>query len=174
MITTGKWKNSKLRKYDIAAASEEIYPARFHPMHEFIDVIRGAWFNMGFREVSGPIIESAFWNFDALFSPQDHPTRDMQDTFFLKNPQKISIEDIELINRVKKMHVKNWKEAWKQDLAQQALLRTHTTSVSARYINKFANETVRNYPIKLFSVGKVFRNESIDYKHLTCSLEWTT
>ena len=51
---------------------------------------------MGFTEVSGPIIESAFWNFDALFSPQDHPTRDMQDTFFLKNPKKIDIDDIAL------------------------------------------------------------------------------
>ena len=166
IIVTGKWKKEKIRPYDINASVENIYPAREHPMHEFIDVIRDSWFNMGFTEVSGPIIESAFWNFDALFSPQDHPTRDMQDTFFLKNPPKISVDDIALMNRVKKMHVKNWKEAWKEELAQQALLRTHTTSVSARYINQFANNTTSKYPVKLFSVGKVFRNESIDYKHL--------
>ena len=166
ILVTGKWRKEKLRSYDINASVEEIYPAREHPMHEFIDVIRDAWFNMGFTEVSGPIIESAFWNFDALFSPQDHPTRDMQDTFFLKNPPKIGIEDIALMGRVKKMHVKNWKDAWKEELAQQALLRTHTTSVSARYINQFANNTSSNSPVKLFSVGKVFRNESIDYKHL--------
>ncbi len=166
IIINKKWEKEKFRRYDINANSEEISPARLHPMHEFIDIVRRAWFNMGFTEVSGPIIESAFWNFDVLFSPQDHPTRDMQDTFFLKNPQKISIEDIELMNRVKRMHVNNWKDAWKEDVAQQALLRTHTTSVSARYIKKFANAVETSYPVKLFSVGKVFRNESIDYKHL--------
>ena len=166
IIVSGRWEKDKLRPYDINASTEELYPARLHPMHEFIDTIRSAWFNMGFTEVSGPIIESAFWNFDALFSPQDHPTRDMQDTFFLKNPPKIGIEDIALMNRVKKMHTKNWKDVWKEEMAQQALLRTHTTSVSARYINQFANNTNSTYPVKLFSVGKVFRNESIDYKHL--------
>jgi phenylalanyl-tRNA synthetase alpha chain len=166
VIVNRKWENNGLRHYDIYADTEEIYPARLHPMHEFIEIIRSSWFKMGFTEVSGPIIESAFWNFDALFSPQDHPTRDMQDTFFLKNPQKIGIEDIALMNRVKKMHTKNWKETWKEDLAQQALLRTHTTSVSARYIHKFAENVNANYPVKLFSIGKVFRNESIDYKHL--------
>ncbi len=166
LITSGRWKKEIFRSYDINAPSEEPYPARLHPMHEFVDIVRKSWFNMGFMEVSGPIIESAFWNFDALFSPQDHPTRDMQDTFFLKNPPKISIDDIALMNRVKSMHVENWKEAWKEDVAQQALLRTQTTSVSARYINKLANISDANYPLKLFSVGKVFRNESIDYKHL--------
>jgi phenylalanyl-tRNA synthetase alpha chain len=166
IIVSGKWKKERLRAYDINANVEDIYPARLHPMHEFIDTIRNAWLNMGFTEVSGPIIESAFWNFDALFEPQDHPARDMQDTFFLKNPSKISIDDIALMNRVKRMHVKNWNEAWREDIAQQALLRTQTTSVSAHYINKFAKMMETNYPIKLFSVGKVFRNESIDYKHL--------
>ncbi|MGI0100645.1 MAG: phenylalanine--tRNA ligase subunit alpha [Candidatus Micrarchaeaceae archaeon] len=166
IIASGRWKKDGLREYDIDAGTERIYPARLHPMHEFINIIRDTWLSMGFTEVSGPIIESAFWNFDALFSPQDHPTRDMQDTFFLKNPPKISVDDIALMNRVKKMHVKNWKEHWREDLAQQALLRTHTTSVSARYINRFAKNTDNAYPIKLFSVGKVFRNEAIDYKHL--------
>lgn len=166
VIVNRKWKNGKFRSYDINANYEEIYPARLHPMHEFIDTIRTAWFNMGFTEVSGPIIESAFWNFDALFSPQDHPTREMQDTFFLKNPSKIGIEDLALLSRVRRMHTKNWKETWRESVAQQALLRTHTTSVSARYINKFANNINTSYPAKLFSVGKVFRNESIDYKHL--------
>lgn len=166
ILASGRWEKDKLRPYDINASAEQIFPARQHPMHEFIDIVRNTWISMGFTEVSGPIIESAFWNFDALFSPQDHPTRDMQDTFFLKNPQKISIEDMALLNKVKRMHMKNWKEEWREDVAQQALLRTHTTSVSARYIKQFANNISANYPIKLFSVGKVFRNESIDYKHL--------
>jgi len=166
MITKGAWKRERFRKYDINAPAEDVYPARLHPLHEFLDIIRSIWLNMGFTEVSGPIIESAFWNFDALFSPQDHPTRDMQDTFFLKNPSEISVEDIALMRRVKRMHTTGWKDKWREEVAKQAILRTHTTSVSARSINKFATADEKSYPLKFFSIGRTFRNESVDYKHL--------
>ena len=166
MIVGRSWKGKNFKRYDVNASSETLYPARQHLMHDFIDTVRNAWLEMGFSEVEGPIVESAFWNFDALFSPQDHPTRDMQDTFFLSNPKQINIEDVEMLDRVKKEHEGAWKEEWREELAKQALLRTHTTSVSARYVRKFANAVESSYPIKLFSVGKVFRNESIDYKHL--------
>lgn len=165
-IMGGKWREMSFRPYDVSASTVESHPARLHPMHEFIDVIRNAWLGMGFTEVSGPIIESAFWNFDALFSPQDHPTRDMQDTFFLSNPKEIDIGDIAILNRVKKMHEEGWRERWQESVAKQALLRTHTTSVSARYMARLSGVLEGSYPVKMFSVGKVFRNESIDYKHL--------
>ena len=166
IILNRGWNGNNFKSYDVNASSETLYPARQHIMHDFIDTVRNAWLEMGFSEMEGPIVESAFWNFDALFSPQDHPTRDMQDTFFLSNPKQIDIEDVEMLGRVKKAHEGAWKEEWREGLAKQALLRTHTTSVSARYIRKFAGAIESSYPIKLFSVGKVFRNESIDYKHL--------
>ncbi|MGC8586555.1 MAG: phenylalanine--tRNA ligase subunit alpha [Candidatus Micrarchaeia archaeon] len=167
MLKTGSWRGKSFKAYDVNAESAIIYPARMHPVHEFINIIRSTWIGMGFMEVSGPIIESAFWNFDALFSPQDHPTREMQDTFFLSNPKTIDIEDVEALSRVKAMHEHAWKERWHKDLAKQALLRTQTTSVSVHFIRKYAGIMNANYPVKLFSVGKVFRNESIDYKHLS-------
>ena len=166
MIAKGAQEKEKFRKYDINAPVEDIYPARLHPLHEFLDVIRNIWLNMGFTEVSGPIIESAFWNFDALFSPQDHPTREMQDTFFLKNPSEISVDDIALMKRVKRMHINGWKDKWREEVAKQAILRTHTTNVSAHSINRFATADEKSYPLKFFSIGRTFRNESIDYKHL--------
>ncbi len=166
IITSGAWKKSALKRYDISAPSEETYSARLHPVREFVNYVRRVWLDMGFVEVSGPIIESAFWNFDVLFSPQDHPTREMQDTFFLSNPKEIGIEDAALLERVKRMHKSSWEKVWREKLAEQALLRTHSTSVSAHYMYRFANDVKSEYPLKLFSVGKVFRNESIDYKHL--------
>ncbi|MGC8496353.1 MAG: phenylalanine--tRNA ligase subunit alpha [Candidatus Micrarchaeia archaeon] len=166
LIKSGKWRASRFKPYDINASAEPAYAARLHPLHEFIDSIRRIWLNMGFTEVSGPIIESAFWNFDALFAQQDHPSREMQDTFFLSNPKIIGIDDLEALARVKKMHTKAWKEKWSKQLAEQAVLRTQTTSVSAHYMRKFASVMDASYPVKLFSVGRVFRNESIDYKHL--------
>ncbi|MGI0134699.1 MAG: hypothetical protein ACREBW_07060, partial [Candidatus Micrarchaeaceae archaeon] len=122
MIKSGSWKGKGFKGYDVNAQSEKIYPARLHPMREFNNMIRRAWTNMGFVEVDGPVIEPAFWNFDALFSRQDHPTRDMQDTFFLSNPKNMSIEDLELLKKVKKEHEKAWGEEWRKELAGQPLL----------------------------------------------------
>jgi phenylalanyl-tRNA synthetase alpha chain len=166
IIKSGEWKKKPLKPYDVGAPTEPSYPARLHPVREFINAVREAWLEMGFIEVQGPLVESAFWNFDALFSPQDHPTREMQDTFFLSNPKQLTIEDLELLDNVKKMHIEGWKEKWSEEIAKSAVLRTHTTSVSARYIRKFAEAAQMSYPAKMFSIGPVFRNESIDYKHL--------
>ncbi len=166
LIGNRGWAGRRFRSYDVNAGVEQGSPARLHPIHELISAIRRIWLEMGFTEVSGPVIESALWNFDALFSPQDHPTRDMQDTFFLANPKSIGIEDAKLLGRVRSMHTKAWGKPWRLAAAERALLRTHTTSVSARHVRKFANEPGSSYPIKLFSIGRIFRNESIDYKHL--------
>lgn len=153
----------KFKKYDINADTEKIYPARIHPLSIFINKIRSIWIELGFKEISGPIVESEFWVFDALFSPQDHPTREMQDTFFLSNPREIDIEDDELKRKIKNMHEKNWRGKWEVEIAKHAVLRTHSTGVSAHYMHSLANTTK---PIKLFTIGKIFRNETIDFKHL--------
>ncbi len=166
VIKSRKWESFGLQQYDIKAPSEKAYISRLHPLHEITDTIRKAWVEMGFREVSGPIIESAFWNFDALFSPQDHPTREMQDTFFLSNPSTLKIKDMEALDSVKKMHVKGWRERWSEEAAGRAILRTHNTSVSARWIRNVAKTQEKEMPVKLFSTGSVFRNESVDYKHM--------
>ena len=166
MITTGRWKSAKLRPYDITIDSGRAFPARRHPMREFINRIRDIWLRMGFIEVSGPMIEPAFWNFDALFVPQDHPARDMQDTFFLSNPTEIDVDELEVLRSIGSSHEKGWSEKFNTELSKRALLRTHTTSVSVRNVRKFAKMVNASEPVKLFSIGKVFRNEAIDYKHL--------
>lgn len=165
-IASGGWKSKRYRGYDVNATTEPAYAARLHPMHELIDRIRHIWLSMGFTEVTGPIIESAFWDFDALFVPQDHPAREMQDTFFLSNPKMLDIDDVELLGRIKEMHEKGWQEEWREAVSRQALLRTHTTATTMRNLRKFVLESSGYEPVKIFSVGKVFRNESIDYKHL--------
>ncbi len=166
IIKSGEWKNKQFKRYDVNAPFEEVLPGRTHLLREFINFVRMVWLEMGFVEVSGPIIDSAFWNFDALFSPQDHPTREMQDTFFLSNPKQLTIDDLGVLERVRRMHTNAWKEEWSKELAQSAVLRTHTTSVSAHYMNKLAGAVNANYPLRFFSIGPVFRNENLDYKHL--------
>ncbi len=165
IIKSGAWKESQFRQYDVNEPVMNTYAARRHPMKEFMNLVRSIWISQGFIETHGPIVESSFWNFDVLFSPQDHPTRDMQDTFFLSNPEAIGVAEEELLKQVARMHKKGWKN-WNYKTSEQPVLRTHTTSVSAHNIRNYGSGSSIEYPIKLFSIGKVFRNESMDYKHL--------
>ena len=91
-------------------------------------------------------IENSFWNFDALFQPQQHPARDAHDTFFLSEPALSKKFDMEYLERVKKMHSEGgfgsqgYKYEWKIEEAEKNILRTHTTAVSARMLYKLAQE----------------------------------
>jgi len=172
IIANRSWQGKRFRKYNVNISVEDAEIARRHPLKNFIDEIKEAYLGMGFKEISGPIIEPSFWVFDSLFVPQDHPAREMQDTFYLLNPGKVNVKDEKLVKKVKAMHEKAWHINWYKEVAEQALLRTHTTSVSARFIYKLRDNLKELTsisavkPLQLFSVGRVFRNESVDYKHL--------
>jgi len=130
--------------------------------------------DMGFEEMAtNRFVESSFWNFDALFQPQQHPARDAHDTFFLDHPKtsQISNKYKDYMERVKKTHSKGghgsigWRYDWKESEAKKNLLRTHTTAVSSRTLFKLAQ--IKPFkPSKYFSIDRVFRNESIDATHL--------
>lgn len=172
IITTKSWKNKEFKQYDVTLNVEREPIAIRHPLRKTINEIRTAYANLGFQEVSGPIIEPAFWVFDALFSPQDHPTREMQDTFFLSNPEAIKLKEDSTLERIREAHITSWGGEWNIETAEKATLRTHTTSVSARKVDEYVKDlnsgkNGKKLPLKLFSVGRVFRNENIDYKHLT-------
>jgi len=88
MLRSSEWKGKRFRPYDPNIYVKPEYPAKRHPLQRLIRDIREMFTEMGFKEIRGSMIQSAFWNFDALFQPQDHPARDMQDTFYLKTPKK--------------------------------------------------------------------------------------
>lgn len=166
-LKTGEWKNLKYRPYDINAEYPEIFPGKGHPLRRIIEEIREIFLNLGFSESGGAILESAFWNFDSLFQPQDHAAREMQDTFYVKNPIDCHLPDEDLVNSVAvthetggKVNSEGWNYKWDKDVAKQSVLRTHTTGLSTRFL--YENKP----PLKMFSVGRVFRRETITYKHL--------
>lgn len=167
-ITSGEWQNIRLRKYDVSLAAERIYPAKIHLMQKIIQETRRAFLEMGFSEIVSPQVESAFWDFDALFQPQDHPARDMQDTFYLDRPNKAKLPAEKIVENVRLTHENGWETGstgwgypWDRTRAEQVVLRTHTTASSIRALAQDPNP-----PRKVFCVGKVFRNEAISYKHL--------
>ena len=87
-LESGAWKEIEYRQYDVNLEADIVYPAKIHPLRKIIEQTRRAFLEMGFAEVVSPMVESAFWNFDALFQPQDHPAREMQDTFYMRHPAK--------------------------------------------------------------------------------------
>lgn len=161
------YQNQKFRRYDIQAPVPKLYPGRRHFVNEAIQYARRIWLELGFKEMKGSHIQPSFWNFDALFVPQDHPAREMQDTFFLKNKAKSLPK--ELVERVKKSHEQGvgkstgWQYAWNEEEAKRLVLRTHTTSLSALTL---ASLTKKDLPAKYFTVGKCYRNETLDWSHL--------
>lgn len=168
MIRTGSWKGKEFRAYDIRADVPKISGGRRHFVNQAKDYARKIWMDMGFKEMEGPIINTSFWNFDALFVPQDHPAREMQDTFYLKNPAKGRLPPISMV--VKRVHEngwntksKGWQYNWSEEEAKKNVLRTHTTVLSAKTLAQIKKDGV---PAKYFAIGKNFRNEALSWKHL--------
>jgi phenylalanyl-tRNA synthetase alpha chain len=126
-----------------------------------IQRIRNIFLGMGFDEMSGCIVESAFWNFDVLFTPQDHPAREIQDTFYLANPCTLPLPDRQLVEQVKQVHEQNYGDEWTEAEASKAILRAHTTPSTARRLYQAQGKNG-----KYFSIDKVFRNENVDRTHL--------
>ena len=146
---------------DVEADVPELFVARTHPLKDTIDEIREIFVTLGFSEIFGNMTQSSFWNFDALFTPQDHPARELQDTFFLDDISAKKIGTAEQIRNVSNSHKKNWRYQWDINEARKMVLRTHTTCVTIKHLAENKPDEAR-----IFSLGRVFRNEKVSYKHL--------
>jgi phenylalanyl-tRNA synthetase alpha chain len=160
ILNSGKWKNVKFTKIDVSSPVRSYVMGRTHPLTDIINEIREIFVSMGFSEIEGSMIQSCFWNFDVLFTPQDHPARDMQDTFYISNLTDEKI-DPTISKKVSKFHAMEWNYDWDIEKSKQTVLRTHTTPVTVKYLS----ETKLNEG-RIFSIGRVFRNEKMSYKHL--------
>ena len=168
LIRTKRWRKVKLRRFDVTAPGPVVYPGKVHPAQQIIQRVKEIFLEMGFKEIRGPIVETAFWNFDALFQPQDHPAREMMDTFYLAHPNRGDLPDQRIVDAVAKTHEngwitgsRGWGYKWDPNEARRLVLRTHTTAVTIRYLADH-----KKPPVKVFSVDRVYRNERVDYKHL--------
>ncbi|MFB5608821.1 MAG: phenylalanine--tRNA ligase subunit alpha [Nitrosarchaeum sp.] len=139
----------------------DVYVARTHPLKDTIDEIREIFVTLGFTEINGNMTQPSFWNFDALFTPQDHPARELQDTFYLDGISAKKIGTPEQIKKISESHKKNWRYYWDINEARKMVLRTHTTCVTIKHLAENKPDEAR-----FFSLGRVFRNEKVSYKHL--------
>jgi len=159
-------KNIDLEKLDIGAIDVEadvphVHAARIHPLKDTINEIRETFVHLGFTEINGNLSQSSFWNFDALFTPQDHPARELQDTFYLKGLNTKQLATPTQIKNVSNAHKKGWRYYWDIQEARKMVLRTHTTCVTIKHLADKKPDEAR-----IFSLGRVFRNEKLSFKHL--------
>ena len=164
LTETGK--NIDLEKLDSGAIDVEadvphVHAARIHPLKDTINEIRDTFVHLGFTEINGNLSQSSFWNFDALFTPQDHPARELQDTFYLKGLNAKQIATPTQIKNVSNAHKKGWRYYWDIQEARKMVLRTHTTCVTIKHLADKKPDEAR-----IFSLGRVFRNEKLSFKHL--------
>lgn len=171
MLKTGSWKKKQLRAYDVEINVPKIFPGKKHFVNQATEYAKSLWIEMGFKEMVGNYTSTSFWDFDSLFVPQDHPAREMQDTFFLGgNVEKGRLPDNkELIKRVKATHEnggdtksKGWGYKWNEEESKKNILRTHTTVLTAHTLTELKE---KDLPAKFFALGRCFRNESLDWKH---------
>jgi phenylalanyl-tRNA synthetase alpha chain len=169
MISSGEFRNVKFRSYDLNLPGERKERHGYHPLTVLIDQIRTIFTSLGFTEVRDDYIEYTGWNMDALFIPQNHPAREMQDTFYIerKTDAEIDPEYLKLFERAGKIHREGtrghtgWGGEWTMDDALKTVLRTHTTASSMRSLWKEPDVEKA-----VFSVDRIFRHESVDWKHL--------
>ncbi len=168
MIKTRSYKGKKFRRYDIHSQAPKLVGGKRHFVNQATDYAKRIWTDMGFKEMSGNYVQSGFWVFDALFTAQDHPVREMQDTFFLKNklaklPEKDFVKGVKDAHEGKIDGSKGWQQEWNEEDARKVLLRTHTTPLSIKKLREISKN--KEFPAKYFALGKCFRNETVDWSH---------
>ena len=159
--------------FNVEAPAETPRTGKKHYYKNILQFARETWMEMGFEEMSGDYVVPSFLNFDALYTPQDHPARELHDTFFVENPENTDLSEYEdKVQNVAETHQNGWETGskgyggeWSKEESERNVLRTHTTAISANRLHKMdINE--EELPKKLFIVGRNFRNETVDRHHL--------
>lgn len=171
LIVTGRWRKIKLQKYNIKAPATKTWPGKKHPYLQFLDEVKAKLVTLGFKEMTGTYVETSFFNFDALYTPQGHPAREPSGVYYVKSPKYGSVVAYkDVMANVKRTHEDGWKtgsSGWKCKYsvkeAGRLILRSHTTCLSARTLLRRDLEIPGMY----FSIGRCYRPEVLDKTHLT-------
>jgi phenylalanyl-tRNA synthetase alpha chain len=159
--------------FNVEARAATPRAGKKHYYREILQYARQTWLEMGFQEMEGNYVVPSFLNFDALYTPQDHPARELHDTFFVEQPETADLSEYgDKVDHVGKTHENGWETGskgyggeWSRVEAERNVVRTHTTAISARTLHEIdINE--EELPKKFFLIGRNFRNETVDRTHL--------
>ncbi len=168
MLATGEWKNGTFRGYNIAVPPARIIPGRTNPYVQFLESVKDKLVSLGFQEFDGPLVETEFWNGDALFMPQFHAARDIHDVYRLKNPTHAKMIEEPYLSNVKAVHEnggntgsRGWNYSFDNEFTRRLILRSQGTVLSAHQLHK------AEVPGKYFGIARCFRYDKVDATHLS-------
>ncbi|MDR1636566.1 MAG: phenylalanine--tRNA ligase subunit alpha [Treponema sp.] len=179
MLESGSWKGKSFRSYNVNVPPARLIPGRTNPYAKFLEDVKDKLASLGFEEFDGPLVETEFWNSDALFMPQFHSARDIHDVYRIAGPEipgtprkdegayAKAIEEPWLSN-VAAAHEnggetgsRGWGYRFDRDFTRRLILRSQGTVLSAKTLPK------ANIPGKYFGILRCFRYDKVDATHLS-------
>lgn len=168
MLKTGTWKTASFRAYNVYVPPTRLIPGRTNPYAEFLEDVKDKLVSLGFEEFDGPIVETEFWNSDALFMPQFHSARDIHDVYRITEPQQAKVIEEPWLSQVTAAHEnggntgsRGWSYAFDREFTKRLILRSQGTVMSARTLPH------ANIPGKYFGMLRCFRYDRVDATHLS-------
>lgn len=164
LLSSGLWRKVEIRPYDVKLLGAKLYPGKLQPYNQFLSELRRKLIELGFREMNGPMIETEFWNYDALYQPQGHPARDWFSTFYIKSSELGNLPTVS--SRVRVAHERGvsgstgWGYKWDPKKAMRLIPRAQGTALSAR--------TLAEGPLipgKYFAIARCYRPDVVDATH---------
>ncbi len=168
MLSSGEWKNGVFRGYNIAVPPARVIPGRTNPYVQFLESVKDKLCSLGFQEFDGPLVETEFWNGDALFMPQFHAARDIHDVYRIKNPTHAKFIEEPYLTNIANVHKdggnsgsRGWNYEFDNEFTRRLILRSQGTVLSAHQLHK------AEIPGKYFGIARCFRYDKVDATHLS-------
>ncbi|MDR0585753.1 MAG: phenylalanine--tRNA ligase subunit alpha [Treponema sp.] len=183
MLADGSWKGKVFRSYNVKVPPTRLVPGRTNPYVKFLEDVKDKLASLGFEEFDGPLVETEFWNSDALFMPQFHSARDIHDVYRVagntggetggtagvvstKGAYAKSVEEPWLSN-VASAHEsggvtgsRGWGYSFDREFTRALILRSQGTVLSAKTLPR------AKIPGKYFGIVRCFRYDKVDATHL--------
>jgi phenylalanyl-tRNA synthetase alpha chain len=185
MLEDGSWKGKTFRSYNVKTPPVRLTPGRSNPYAKFLENVKDKLASLGFEEFDGPLVETEFWNSDALFMPQFHSARDIHDAYSIADPSATgankdgiagnSINVIAMAKSISEPWLSNvasahenggttgsrgWNYGFDRDFTKRLILRSQGTVLSAKQL------PTAKIPGKYFGIARCFRYDRVDATHL--------
>ncbi len=168
MLATGSWKGKSFRPYNVQVPPTRLFPGRSNPYVAFLESVKDKLASLGFEEFDGSLVETEFWNSDALFMPQFHSARDIHDVYHLAEPQLAKEIEEPWLSNIAAAHrdggntgSRGWNYEFDHEFTRRLILRSQGTVLSARQLHK------AKVPGKYFGIARCFRYDKVDATHLS-------
>jgi len=180
MLEDGSWKGKTFRSYNVKTPPVRLTPGRSNPYAKFLENVKDKLTSLGFEEFDGPLVETEFWNSDALFMPQFHSARDIHDAYSIADPAgstkdgtvfdgiaRAKAIDEPWLSNVASAHEnggktgsRGWNYGFDRDFTKRLILRSQGTVLSAKQL------PTAKIPGKYFGIARCFRYDRVDATHL--------